>query len=60
VSRSLLARLFVLAGLGAFGVGAWLEWGRPVALMVAGVELALFGLVCVDVDPLRPDDRGPG
>lgn len=32
-------------GLGALGVGLWLQFGPPVALMVIGGAVALLGIV---------------
>ncbi len=45
--------VLIVAGLGAFGVGAWALF-PPVALMVIGVFVTLIGIVGARQEPRKP------
>lgn len=65
-SRPARARLVMVAGLALIVAAAYLARGLPAALLVAGVEAFVFGLVFMDEDgpavrpPSTPGGRSDG
>jgi hypothetical protein len=58
VSRPARARLVILTGLALTVAAAHLARGLPLALLVAGVEVVVYGLLFMDED--GPTDQGGG
>jgi hypothetical protein len=51
----------ILAGLALTVAAAYLARGLPLALLVAGVEAVVYGLLFIDEDgPAVPTDQGGG